>query len=224
MQGRRRSPATSSGNIDLADLRGEGRGSTRDDLGALMVTYPSTHGVFEEAIREICEIVHEHGGQVYMDGANMNAQVGLCRARRHRRRRLPPQPAQDLLHPARRRRSGHGPDRRGGAPRAVPARPSGRRGSAARRRSAPSPRRPGAAPSILPSPWVYIALMGADGPDARDRGRDPQRQLHGQAARARTTRCSTRGESGRVAHEFILDCRAVQADAPASRSRTSPSG
>ena len=44
-----------------------------------MVTYPSTHGVFEEAIREICDIVHEHGGQVYMDGANMNAQVGLCR-------------------------------------------------------------------------------------------------------------------------------------------------
>ena len=44
-----------------------------------MVTYPSTHGVFEEAISEICEIVHEHGGQVYMDGANMNAQVGLCR-------------------------------------------------------------------------------------------------------------------------------------------------
>jgi glycine dehydrogenase len=44
-----------------------------------MITYPSTHGVFEEGIREICEIVHEHGGQVYMDGANMNAQVGLCR-------------------------------------------------------------------------------------------------------------------------------------------------
>ena len=51
----------------------------RDDLAALMVTYPSTHGVFETTIREICEIVHEHGGQVYMDGANMNAQVGLCR-------------------------------------------------------------------------------------------------------------------------------------------------
>ena len=76
-----------------------------DDLAALMVTYPSTHGVFEDGIREICAIVHEHGGQVYMDGANMNAQVGLCRARRHRRRRLPPQPAQDVLHPARRRRS-----------------------------------------------------------------------------------------------------------------------
>src|SRR5439155_22884318 len=49
----------------------------RDRLAALMVTYPSTHGVFEEEIREICAIVHEHGGQVYMDGANMNAQVGL---------------------------------------------------------------------------------------------------------------------------------------------------
>src|SRR5207248_1138614 len=49
------------------------------DLAALMITYPSTHGVFEESIREICEIVHHHGGQVYMDGANMNAQVGLVR-------------------------------------------------------------------------------------------------------------------------------------------------
>ncbi|HEY0369936.1 MAG TPA: glycine dehydrogenase (aminomethyl-transferring), partial [Chthoniobacterales bacterium] len=51
----------------------------RDDLAALMVTYPSTHGVFESGIREICDVVHEWGGQVYMDGANMNAQVGLCR-------------------------------------------------------------------------------------------------------------------------------------------------
>jgi glycine dehydrogenase len=50
-----------------------------DRLGALMVTYPSTHGIFEEGIRTICEIVHEHGGLVYMDGANMNAMVGLCR-------------------------------------------------------------------------------------------------------------------------------------------------
>jgi glycine dehydrogenase len=66
------------GNIDLADLRAKA-GAHKDDLAALMVTYPSTHGVFEEGIREICQIVHEHGGQVYMDGANMNAQVGLCR-------------------------------------------------------------------------------------------------------------------------------------------------
>src|SRR5881398_316274 len=66
------------GDIDLADLRAKADEHARD-LAALMVTYPSTHGVFETTIREICEIVHAHGGQVYMDGANMNAQVGLCR-------------------------------------------------------------------------------------------------------------------------------------------------
>jgi glycine dehydrogenase len=66
------------GDIDLADLRAKAD-THKDDLAALMVTYPSTHGVFETTIREICDIVHSHGGQVYMDGANMNAQVGLCR-------------------------------------------------------------------------------------------------------------------------------------------------
>jgi len=66
------------GDIDLADLRAKASEHARD-LAALMVTYPSTHGVFESTIREICDIVHEHGGQVYMDGANMNAQCGLCR-------------------------------------------------------------------------------------------------------------------------------------------------
>ena len=64
------------GYVDVADLRAKAE-AHRDDLAALMVTYPSTHGVYEETIREICAIVHEHGGQVYMDGANMNAQVGL---------------------------------------------------------------------------------------------------------------------------------------------------
>ncbi len=66
------------GNIDVEDLRAKAA-AHKDTLAALMVTYPSTHGVFEASIREICEIVHAHGGQVYMDGANMNAQVGLCR-------------------------------------------------------------------------------------------------------------------------------------------------
>src|ERR1043165_1747789 len=66
------------GDIDLADLRAKAESHAKD-LAALMVTYPSTHGVFEPTIREICDIVHAHGGQVYMDGANMNAQVGLCR-------------------------------------------------------------------------------------------------------------------------------------------------
>jgi glycine dehydrogenase len=66
------------GDIDLADLRAKADEHARD-LAALMVTYPSTHGVFEPTIREICDIVHAHGGQVFMDGANMNAQCGLCR-------------------------------------------------------------------------------------------------------------------------------------------------
>src|SRR5690606_28616037 len=64
------------GNIDMDDLRARAE-QFSDRLACLMVTYPSTHGVFEESIREICEVIHQHGGQVYMDGANMNAQVGL---------------------------------------------------------------------------------------------------------------------------------------------------
>jgi glycine dehydrogenase len=64
------------GNVDVADLRAKAE-AHKNDLSCLMITYPSTHGVFEETIREICDILHAHGGQVYMDGANMNAQVGL---------------------------------------------------------------------------------------------------------------------------------------------------
>ena len=66
------------GNVDLADLRAKAHEHAKD-LAACMVTYPSTHGVFEEGIRELCEIIHQHGGQVYMDGANLNALVGLVR-------------------------------------------------------------------------------------------------------------------------------------------------
>ncbi|WP_437879438.1 aminomethyl-transferring glycine dehydrogenase [Pseudomonas sp. LRF_L74] len=65
------------GNVDIDDLRAKAE-QHRDHLAALMITYPSTHGVFEEGIREICTIVHDNGGQVYIDGANMNAMVGLC--------------------------------------------------------------------------------------------------------------------------------------------------
>lgn len=67
-----------NGNVDVEDLRAQAE-KNKDRLAALMITYPSTHGIFEESIRTICEIVHENGGQVYMDGANMNAMVGLCR-------------------------------------------------------------------------------------------------------------------------------------------------
>src|SRR5258708_10916824 len=66
----------SHGYVEVDDLRAKAQ-AHRETLAALMVTYPSTYGIFEERIREICAIVHEHGGQVYLDGANMNAQVGL---------------------------------------------------------------------------------------------------------------------------------------------------
>ncbi len=65
------------GNVDVTDLKAKAE-KHANDLAAIMITYPSTHGVFEEAVREICEIVHAYGGQVYIDGANMNAMVGLC--------------------------------------------------------------------------------------------------------------------------------------------------
>ncbi len=67
-----------NGNVDVADLEQKAAENAKE-LAALMITYPSTHGVFEEEIKRICEVVHRHGGQVYMDGANLNAQVGLCR-------------------------------------------------------------------------------------------------------------------------------------------------
>ena len=66
------------GSIDIADLKAKAE-QHREKLGCLMITYPSTRGVFEESVKEICKIIHDNGGQVYMDGANMNAQVGLCR-------------------------------------------------------------------------------------------------------------------------------------------------
>lgn len=65
-----------NGNIDLTDLRAKAE-QAGDNLSCIMVTYPSTHGVYEETIREVCEVVHQFGGQVYLDGANMNAQVGI---------------------------------------------------------------------------------------------------------------------------------------------------
>jgi glycine dehydrogenase len=71
-----------NGDVDLDDLRAQAEANS-DRLAAAMITYPSTHGVFEEHVEEICDTVHEHGGQVYLDGANVNAQVGLCRPREY---------------------------------------------------------------------------------------------------------------------------------------------
>src|SRR2546430_150500 len=147
------------GNIDLGDLRVKAE-AHHNDLACLMVTYPSTHGVFEESIKEICQVVHEFGGQVYMDGANMNAQVGLCR---------PADMGADVCHLNLHKtfcipHGGGGP---GMGPMGVAAPPApplpnhpvidlgvaGNTVSAA----------PWGSPSILPISWAYIAMMGRDG-------------------------------------------------------------
>src|SRR3989442_371064 len=152
------------GDIDLADLRAKADEHARD-LAALIVTYPSTHGVFEPTIREICDIVHAHGGQVYMDGANMNAQVGLCR---------PGDYGADVCHlnlhktfciPHGGGGPGVGPI--GVAKHLVPFLPSGanieHRKSKIDHHVGPVAAAPWGSASILTITWMYIRMMGPAG-------------------------------------------------------------
>ncbi|MGV3532776.1 MAG: aminomethyl-transferring glycine dehydrogenase, partial [Chthoniobacteraceae bacterium] len=147
------------GDIDIADLRAKTEKHAAN-LAALMVTYPSTHGVFEAGIREICEVVHEHGGQVYMDGANMNAQVGLCR---------PGDIGADVCHlnlhktfciPHGGGGPGMGPI--GVAAHLVPYLPDAERMQSDVRVGAISAAPLGSA-SILAISWMYIRMMGGEG-------------------------------------------------------------
>jgi glycine dehydrogenase len=151
-----------NGNIDVSDLRSKAE-THKNDLAALMITYPSTHGVFEETIREICNIIHDCGGQVYMDGANMNAQVGLC---------SPGNIGADVCHlnlhktfciPHGGGGPGMGPI--GVAKHLVPFLPGHPVVEQANRVSTGSTisAAPWGSASILVIPWVYIALMGSDG-------------------------------------------------------------
>ena len=159
-----------------------------------MVTYPSTHGVFEEQIGDICAIVHDHGGQVYLDGANLNALVGVARPGQVRRRRVAHQPAQDVLHPARRWRSGRRADRRACAPRAVPAEPS----AAARRRSRERRRDQRGAVGIGRHPADLVGVHhddGRRGTAARRRRSRSSTRTTSRAGSRRTIRCSTRART-----------------------------
>jgi len=152
------------GNVDLRDLEAKA-GAHRADLAAIMVTYPSTHGVFEAGIREICDVVHAHGGQVYVDGANLNALVGLA---------APGSFGADVSHLNLHKtfcipHGGGGP---GVGPVAVAAHLArflpghrtlqGSVDAGAERIGAVSAAPYGSA-SILPISWMYIAMMGADG-------------------------------------------------------------
>ena len=192
------------GNIDLADLE-EKATAAGDALAAMMVTYPSTHGVFEAHIGELCEIVHRHGGQVYVDGANLNAMVGLAQPGRF---------GADVSHLNLHKtfcipHGGGGP---GVGPVAVRAHlaeflPAHPLASAGRPVGAVSAAPYGSA-SILSISWVYIALMGGSGlTDA-----SAMAVLN---ANYIATRLNPHfpvlytGANGRIAHECILDLRPI---------------
>jgi glycine dehydrogenase len=198
------------GNIELADLEAK---ATQHNarLGALMVTYPSTHGVFEQEIRRICDIVHAHGGQVYMDGANMNAQVGLCR---------PGDFGADVCHLNLHKtfcipHGGGGP---GMGPICVashltpflPGHPFARVGGA--QASGPVSAAPWGSASILVISYAYIRMMGAEG--LRRASEVAILAANYIAARlAEQYPVLYRGARGRVAHECILDLRGAKRSA-----------
>ncbi len=200
---------TPSGDVDLTDLKAK-IAEHRERLGALMVTYPSTYGVFEEHIREICDLIHEAGGQVYMDGANMNAQVGLCRPGdigATSATSTSTRPSASRTAAADR---AWGPS--ASPPQLVPssrAIPSPKPVSSGVHATGASPPRPTGSPSILAISWVYIALMGAE-------GLRKATQIAILNANYMAKRLSAhfpvlfKGSSGFVAHEFILDVRPVQ--------------
>jgi len=195
------------GNVDLQDLEAKAR-TYSNQLGALMITYPSTHGVFEEAIKDICRIVHTNGGQVYLDGANLNAMVGLvnlgsigadvCHINLHKTFAIP-----------------HGGGGPGMGPICVadhlkdylPTHPiiqtGGKKGISAVAAA------PFGSPSILPISWAYMALLGS-------RGVKKASLVAILNANYMAEKLSKhypilyRGKSGYVAHEFILDLRPLK--------------
>ncbi|MEO6872595.1 MAG: aminomethyl-transferring glycine dehydrogenase, partial [Chthoniobacterales bacterium] len=194
------------GDIDLADVRAKA-GAHSNELAALMVTYPSTHGVFETTIREMCEIVHEHGGQVYMDGANMNAQVGLCR---------PGDIGADVCHLNLHKtfcipHGGGGP---GVGPIGVaehlvkflPAFPTINQHPATRNAVGPVAAAPYGSASILVISWMYIRMMG---PRGLTKATEVAIVNANYIARRLDPHFPVlfKGQRGLVAHECILDLR-----------------
>jgi glycine dehydrogenase len=191
------------GNVDIEDLRAKAI-EHRDHLAAIMITYPSTHGVFEEGVREICAIVHDNGGQVYIDGANMNAMVGLC---------APGKFGGDVSHLNLHKtfcipHGGGGP---GVGPIGVKSHLTPFLPGHARmeRKAGAVCAAPFGSASILPITWMYISMMGGDG-----------LKRASQLAILNANYISRRleehypvlytGSNGLVAHECILDLRPLK--------------
>ncbi|SEQ18819.1 glycine dehydrogenase [Pseudomonas cuatrocienegasensis] len=191
------------GNVDIADLRAKAE-EHKDRLAALMITYPSTHGVFEEGIREICQIIHDNGGQVYIDGANMNAMVGLC---------APGQFGGDVSHlnlhktfciPHGGGGPGVGPI--GVKEHLIPFLPG--HGQMARKEGAVSAAPFGSA-SILPITWMYISMMGGEGLKRASQMAILNANYIARRLEEHYPVLYT-GEGGLVAHECILDIRPIK--------------
>ncbi|PSJ80939.1 aminomethyl-transferring glycine dehydrogenase [Neisseria iguanae] len=199
-----------NGNVDVADLQ-EKAEQHKDHLGALMITYPSTHGVYEEGIRDICRIIHDNGGQVYMDGANMNAQVGIMQ---------PAEVGADVLHMNLHKtfcipHGGGGPGMgpiglkahlAPFAPSHVVAPVEGATEGMGAVSAAPY----GSA-GILPITWMYVTMMGKQGMRqatewALLNANYVARALSGDYPILYT------GKNGRVAHECIVDLRPLKAE------------
>ncbi|WP_321342769.1 aminomethyl-transferring glycine dehydrogenase [uncultured Draconibacterium sp.] len=197
------------GNVDMEDLRAKAE-LHKDNLSAFMVTYPSTHGVFEASIIEMCEVIHENGGQVYMDGANMNAQVGLtnprmigadvCHLNLHKTFAIP-----------------HGGGGPGVGPIGVashlveflPSHPIMNNGHVGITAVSAAP---WGSASVLPITYGYIKMMGAEGLTEATKLAILNANYIATALKDNYGILYT-GENGRVAHELILECRHLKASA-----------
>ena len=198
------------GNVDVDDLKRQAE-KHKNELAALMVTYPSTHGVFEEQIKEICDIVHDRGGQVYMDGANMNAQVGLCR---------PGDFGADVCHlnlhktfciPHGGGGPGMGPI--GVMPHLVPFLPGHSVVSMGSEQGIGAvAAAPWGSASILPISWMYIAMMGAQGLTEATKVAILNANYIARRLESYYP-VLYKGKAGLVAHECILDLRSLKKSA-----------
>jgi len=194
------------GNVDIGDLR-EKAAAHSENLAAIMVTYPSTHGVFEEGIKEICQIVHDHGGQVYIDGANLNAMVGVCQ---------PGKFGGDVSHlnlhktfciPHGGGGPGVGPI--GVGEHLVPFLPKEFEGG--ERCGAQVSAAPFGSASILPITWMYIRMMGRVGLKQATEVAILNANYIASRLQEHYQVLYT-GTNGRVAHECILDVRPIKDD------------
>ena len=202
------------GNVDVADLKKKAE-QHKERISALMITYPSTHGVFESAVKEICEVIHSYGGQVYMDGANLNAQMGLT---------SPGYIGADVGHLNLHKTFSipHGGGGPGVGPIGVkkhlaPFMPGHPIVPVEGRTELTVASAPFGSAGILPIPYTYIKLMGGEGLLASSQHAIMSANYLANELES-SYKILYKGEQGRVAHEFILDMREFKKTADITES------